>query len=371
MEHRRVNRLGSIQRLRAIAAMGVALFHACQWSGLDFAVGAAGVDIFFVISGFVLWRATQVRSPSPGAFLVARLLRVAPLYWLATFAVCALVLWRPQAMPVAQFEPLHLILSLLFIPHNDPTGDAFPLLASGWTLTYEMFFYLAFVLALACPRDRRLQVLCGVVLTVSLLGLAYHHLYPLLANPLLLEFLAGVGLARLWGRGALQRRAARWGWAMVSLGFAALAALQIGGVRDDFWRPVLWGPPAALVVAGALALEGVEGLRRGRFGRALEHLGDASYSLYLCQLPVICAFAWFARGLSPLTRAPLAFALAIVAGLACHRFVEAPIGRALAGAWPRPNSGLGGRHGLVRDRHGRGLGTTEQKALTAVDPDLA
>ena len=66
-----MNRLRSIQRLRAVAAISVALFHACQWSGLDLAVGAAGVDIFFVISGLVLWSAVEARPVAPAAFLAA------------------------------------------------------------------------------------------------------------------------------------------------------------------------------------------------------------------------------------------------------------------------------------------------------------
>ncbi|MDB5458443.1 MAG: acyltransferase [Caulobacteraceae bacterium] len=359
-----MTRLGSIQRLRAIAAIGVALFHACQWSGVDFAVGAAGVDIFFVISGFVLWTAAQARPVSPGAFLAARLARVAPLYWLVTLAVTALVLWRPQAMSVAHFTPSHLILSLLLVPHNDPVGDAFPMVASGWTLTYEAFFYLALALTLAVPKDRRFQVMSLVLLAASVIGLGYHSLYPLLANPLLLEFLAGIGLARLWARGRLQRIDPRWGWGITALGALVLFGLQVGGVRDDFWRPFLWGPPAALIVAGALKLEAAGRLGHGRLGRALEGLGDASYSIYLCQLPVIAVFAWLTRGQPALVRAPLALALAIAAGLACYALVEKPIGRALRSVDRR-------RRILEQDRHGRGLGPPEQVALAAVDADLA
>jgi exopolysaccharide production protein ExoZ len=363
-----MKRLGSIQRLRAGAAMSVALFHACQWSDLDFAVGAAGVDMFFVISGFVLWMAAEGRAVSPGAFLAARLARVAPLYWLATLAVAALVLWRPRAMLMTHFAPAHMVLSLLFVPHNDPWGNAFPLLASGWTLTYEAVFYLAFALALAAPRDRRLQVLSCLILATSIMGFGYHSLFPLFANPLLLEFLVGVGMARLWAKGGLRRLDPRWGWGAIGLGALVLACLQVGGVRDDFWRPFLWAPPAALIGAGTLKLEMAGRLKPGRIGRALEAVGDASYSLYLCQLPVICVFAWLTPGLSPWIRAPLGFALAMAAGLACHRLVERPIGRAL----PRLASALGrSLHALALHGHRRGLGTPEQEALAAIDADLA
>ncbi len=354
-------RLSSIQRLRAVAALSVTLFHACQWSGQDFAVGAAGVDLFFIISGFVLWNASEGRAVSPGRFLIARAARVAPLYWLATLAVAVLVPWRPQAMPVAQFEPLHLVLSLLFIPHNDPAGDAFPLLVSGWTLTYEAFFYLAFALALAAPLQRRLQVLCGLVSVMALVGLIYHQTYTFGANPLLLEFLIGVGLARLWSKGDLRGAGAGWGWVILGLGVLMFAGLQLGSVRSDFWRPLIWAPPAALILAGALVLEAAGASGPDRVGRPLDAIGDASYSLYICQLPVVCVLKWLTPELSPWIRVPLGFALALGAGLICYRLIERPLASAL------------GRHRRARTlhRHGLGLRPPEQEALAAVDADLA
>jgi exopolysaccharide production protein ExoZ len=360
-----MNRLRSIQRLRAVAALGVTLFHACQWSGLDFAVGAAGVDMFFVISGLVLWSAALTRPQSPGAFLVARFARVAPVYWLVTLAVAVLALWRPQAMPVAHFAPSHLILSLLFIPHDDPVGDAFPMLASGWTLTYEAFFYLVFALTLAVPKDRRFQVMSLALLTTSLLGFGYHALYPLLANPMILEFLGGIWLARRLSGGLFSRGNPIWGYAMIAMGALVLIALQVGDVRDDFWRPLLWGPPSILIVAGSVKLELMQGLGRGRFGRALERLGDASYSLYLCQLPVITVCAWLTRGQPALLRVSLGAAVAVLAGLACYWLIEKPIGRMIGSA------GGGGRHADPLDRHRGRLGPPEQEALAAVDADLA
>jgi len=339
--------------------MAVALFHACQWAHLDFALGAAGVDVFFVISGFVLWTAAEARPVSPVAFLAARFKRVAPLYWIATLAVAA-VAWRaPQVLPIVHPGARHLLLSLLFLPHADPVGDPFPLLPTGWTLTYEAFFYVAFALALAAPKDRRLQVLSGLLLAASLLGFGYHGWYTLLANPLLLEFLAGVGLARLWGRGGLQRARRELGPVLIGAGVFALAALQLGGVRDDFWRPFLWGPPAVMVVAGALKLEADGRLTGGRVSQALQAVGDASYSLYLVQAPVIAAFAWMTPGLPAGLKAPAGLALAIAAGLACYRWVERPFGLVV------------GRQDRARRGRGMGFGPPEQEALAVVDADLA
>ncbi len=356
-----MKRLASIQILRAAAALGVVLFHACQWSHVDFAVGAAGVDLFFVISGFVLWGAAEAKPITPGAFLLARSVRVAPLYWIATLAVFVLARAWPQALPIIHPDPRHLVLSLLFLPHVGPGDDPFPLLPTGWTLTYEAFFYLAFALALACPRDRRLQVLSGVLLAASVLGFGYHGWYTLLCNPLLLEFLAGVWLARLWARGRLQALGAAGGLGLIGLGALALGACQVGGLRDDFLRPFVWGPPAVAIVAGGLALEARIG--HGRLARMGMILGDASYSLYLVQAPLIAAFAWLTPGLAGWARMSLSLLLAVAAGLACWRWLERPIALALRR--------LGHRDLLAHRRLGRGLGPAEQEPLAAVDADLA
>src|SRR5690606_27058234 len=81
---RGMKRLHGIQYLRAVAALGVVVFHAAERSGTHFAIGAAGVDVFFVISGFIMWVITSQRAPSPAAFLRDRIERIAPLYWIAT-----------------------------------------------------------------------------------------------------------------------------------------------------------------------------------------------------------------------------------------------------------------------------------------------
>lgn len=356
------NKLASIQILRAAAALSVALFHAAQWSHLDFAVGAAGVDVFFVISGFVLWAACEARPPAPAAFLLARVGRIVPLYWIVTLVVAAAALAAPKALPIVEPEGRHLILSLLLVPHTDPAGGPFPLLPTGWTLTYEAFFYLVMALALAAPRDRRLQIVSGLLLVASLIGFGYHSWYTLLANPMLLEFLAGVGLARLWGKGRFQRLPRAAGAGLIVAGLAALAACQLSGLRDDFLRPFVWGPPAALIVAGALKLEADGRIGSGRLTRALVAEGDASYSLYLVQAPVIAAFAWLTPAWPAALRAPASFALAVGLGWLCWGLLERPLGSAVRRLHQLP---------AAHWRRRGGLGPAEHEALAAVDPDLA
>ena len=357
-----MRRLSSIQILRAAAALSVALFHAAQWSGLDLAVGAAGVDMFFVISGFVLWAACEARPTTPGAFLLARAERILPLYWIATLAVAAVALWRPAALPIVHPGAGHLVLSLFLLPHTDPAGGPFPLLPTGWTLTYEAFFYAVMAIALAAPRDRRWTLVSGMLFAAALIGFGYHGWYTLLANPLLLEFLAGAALARAWSKGRFERLPAWTGWGLIASGLLILLAQQIGGLRDDFLRPFVWGPPAVMIVAGALKLEVDGRIGRGPLRRMLVAQGDASYSLYLVQAPLIAAFAWLTPQWPAVVRAPASLALAIVGGWLAWALLERPIALALRGLHHLPAAHRRGR---------RGLGPAEQEALAAFDADMA
>lgn len=331
-----VKPLSCIQILRAVAALGVLLFHACQWSGLDFAVGAAGVDLFFLISGFVLWLSAERGAPSPGGFLAARAVRVAPLYWLWT-GLSALVAWRwPGMLPVVSLNLRHGLLSLAFLPHLDPGGGPFPLLPSGWTLTYEAYFYLAFAVALTLPKHRRFQALAVMLTITALVGFAYHRWYILLANPLLLEFLAGAALARCWRSGALARLGGRRAApASLALGVLLLALQQIAGIQSDFWRPVLFGAPAAMILTGALKLDQPDPFTSKRMPvrrlltAGLARLGDASYSLYLCQLPVVMAVLALTPVLSGSLRVAITIPLAVMVGLTSYFWIERPLTESL------------------------------------------
>ena len=162
--------LVSIQALRALAALAVTTYHALQWADGGFDVGRAGVDVFFVISGFIMWHVTAGRDMAPADFLWRRLTRVAPLYWLSTLGVLAVALVWPAFLPEVRPGWAHLALSLAFIPHLDPKGLPFPTLPPGWTLNYEAVFYLIFAAALAGPRAWRGRVVVGALTAVTAFG---------------------------------------------------------------------------------------------------------------------------------------------------------------------------------------------------------
>jgi len=320
----------SIQYLRGLAALSVAVFHATQWVSLRFDVGAGGVDVFFVISGFVMWTTVQHHPISPLEFLRRRVIRIVPLYWIGTLAAAAFAIWLPGLIPHAQATWPHVIKSLLFIPHLSPDGLPFPMLGAGWTLDYEAFFYVLFAAALLLPRRFRLGAMTAALASVMIYGFSHPPAYLLLANPMLMEFAAGLWLAEARLRKLLPGSA--MGWGLIAGGVAIFAVLQGEFDRLSLWRPLLWGFPALMMVTGALAIERAGKLFRSR---VLTLLGDASYSIYLCHAPVLDAVGRVFHTHSSLAFLSLAVPAPIAVGIACHLWVEKPL-LALFRSRPRP-----------------------------------
>jgi len=317
--------LVSIQYLRAFAALAVVTYHTLQWRAGGFDVGRAGVDVFFVISGLIMWRMTSGGKVSPLAFLWRRFTRVAPLYWLATLTVAAICAIWPNFLDNVLPGWGHLALSLAFIPHLDPRGLPFPTLPPGWTLDYEAIFYLVFAAALLAPWRRRAGLVAGALLIIVAAGIVLDNpVYILGANPLLLEFAAGVAVARLAEMRVLRGRLL--GAGLIAASLAAFAIPAVLGLWSELWRPLIWGLPAAMLVAGALSLETAGAVPRWR---PLESLGDASYSLYLVHLPATALVAHTLGWDRPALFIPVALIVSIAAGLACRVLVEKPLLRLL------------------------------------------
>lgn len=314
----------SVQYLRGLAALAVVALHT-GWTRTT--VGAAGVDLFFVISGFIIVLVGG-QGMAPAAFLRARALRVVPLYWLLTLALAGAGLAMGQAA-----DPARLLTSLAFWPRAGFDGRDDPVLIQGWTLNCEAFFYLAFAAVLLLPARLRLLALTGVFAALSLAGLAVHPAGAAGAaytSPLLLEFLAGAWLCRAWQRKAVPQgdRAAL----LLAAGVLALAvqagAEQVGAGLSDRWQVVAWGLPALLILAGALGLEAGGTLPRVQGLRAL---GDASYALYLTHLMVLWAVLPVLHPWPVAVALPLALLACVAAALLVHHGVERPVGRLLAG----------------------------------------
>jgi exopolysaccharide production protein ExoZ len=297
----------SIQYLRAVAALAVVLFHA--QSGI--VIGQAGVDVFFVISGFVMWTVTA-KPVGPGEFLMHRLVRIVPLYWIATVLMAAHL----------QASFADTIRSLLFWPYRNSVGEVWPVLVQGWTLNFEMFFYVAFAASLLLPRKFQLTSLTAALGVLATFGLLYGDRPATLwtwANPLHLEFLAGAWISEAWLRGGVLSRRAGVAMLLVSLAGFAISAF---GTTPESGRFIIWGLPAVLLVAAAVSIESSRGWPEIAL---LRLLGDASYSIYLFYPFVLVTAQKLVAGAPPLIAVAATVTVCACLGVATFTFIEKPL----------------------------------------------
>jgi exopolysaccharide production protein ExoZ len=323
----------SIQHLRAVAALMVLLYHVLlHWLPqyhTHYAFLSGGVDIFFVISGFVMWGVTAGREGGSWSFFSKRLKRIVPLYWILTTVMLAIMLARPSALLKSRFDAVHVVTSYLFIPWRHPVKGLFePLLAPGWTLDLEMMFYVIFALILFAPMRFRLPAVLGALVGLVVLGFIPHagtSQFDFYTDPIILEFAMGVCLGAAV---TAQRRApAPIAAAAVIAGCGLFIAAALTAPPLD--RVLVWGIPAALVVSGCVFLERETGPWLAPLPLLL---GDASYSIYLVHMATVSA-AFQALGKLHALHNPAGMAAAMIvtalasvgAGVFVYWFVERPI----------------------------------------------
>lgn len=320
-------RMDSLQCLRGLAALAVVLFHLrgveikyLQGPALldDVARYAdAGVDLFFVVSGFVMTTVAAGRYTKEGAgsqFLGKRAWRVLPMYWIFTTLVVALMAVVPT-MVNSSYADQSVLASYLLIPHAQ-----LPVLTVGWTLVHEAYFYLVFAGAIAFVPERTVPVF--LLLWAAAIG-ASAWLPPgpatpahyLVTSPLTYEFIAGAMLGLYWRRIpaclALPLIVAGVATAVV----AAIALPETGpGSITVGTRVALFGSAAVLLLAGSVRFE-AQG--RLRFPMWLVRLGDSSYSLYLSHVFVISAMGRAWAMASPAPTWPEHLAFVVLTTLAC------------------------------------------------------
>ena len=340
----------NLQYLRGLAAMMVVVFHVTDSSGRlgealvlpDFAIGQAGVDVFFVISGFIMWVTTATRPQSPGDFFFNRLERIGPLYWILTLALTAAALLAPSILRSTQFDYEHFAGSMLFFPVMHPTlGNYNPVLFVGWTLNYEMAFYLLFALALFLPARMRLPALIGAMSLAVVAGYVFgaSGVAGFYTRPIILEFALGlVGGAVYLSSTTISR-----GVALTVFGSGMVFLFVLGTGEHSL---LFAGIPAAMVVFGAAMAE----KQRAPLFRSqpLLLLGNASYSIYLSHILVIpiCQIAWSIIGL-PVTGAWVAIYVAgmtsacAIAGIITYYGLEKPLLALMKSGLIRPVKGKG------------------------------
>jgi len=336
----------SIQQLRAVAALGVVIFHIdTQLARMGYEGWwpnflSSGVDIFFVISGFIMWITTWDRPTTPIRFMWNRITRIVPLYWIMTAFALAVLLVNADLMQSGTLDWGHVVKSFLFIPDVHPVklNSMEPLIFAGWTLNYEMMFYLIFAATLFLPARFRLPA--AILALLALAGVRLFDPAPLTvlwfySSEIILEFGMGMLIGAFVTSG--RKVAALPAFLMVCGGALALAI--VGEWHEEMSRTIVRGIPSALIVLGAVSLE-----LHGRVlkSRAFAYLGDASYSIYLAHGVALSALAQIWRRVldeaNPASWASftvVSLVVCTVSGAVTYELIERPIAKIIKGGRKR------------------------------------
>jgi exopolysaccharide production protein ExoZ len=328
----------SIQYLRGLAALTVLVSHTLQWPLAEMTQGLLrsgrlGVEVFFVISGFIITHVAGDGAFDRVNFLSRRAWRIVPLYWGATLAVTVLALALPSLFRTTHPTMMGVAESLFFIPSESAKA---PLLGVGWTLDYEIFFYLVFACFSNLVSETRTILVCGLMAGLMLIGqmtpheTAFEYFYT---SPSLLGFALGCVLAQAHRHGVIARLARLPAALMIGaalalsgLFFLIPAADEAG--RAPFTYHLAMSAAAIAIVGGGLALESA---RAPKPIKVLHYLGDASYSIYLFHLFAVGAGWAIAHRLWPDSTPEYALVAlatgcgALVTGLVAHHLIERPI----------------------------------------------
>jgi peptidoglycan/LPS O-acetylase OafA/YrhL len=337
-------KLLSLQAARGAAANSVMLFHVFPTAVLPaFAIyGFAGVDLFFVLSGFIMVAVAE-RGVGALEFLWRRAVRIYPIYWLISVMVLGIVMVAPAMDHSVLQMPDSLVRSFLLFPDRTT-----PLLPGSWTLVYEVYFYLVFAIFLALG----IPIIAGLVIWGTLLAglaaaiphqIALSPVLQVMTNPLAAEFMMGAAVGLLWRSHVtpvpLLVGAAGIAGLVLSISYAAPAVALIGynyasssfiqNPHLDAWRVVLFGIPLAMIIYALAAIE--RWPRRPKPPAFLVALGDWSYATYLAHLLIISVVTRLSAFLFP-TGGVVASALIVatvlvaanLAGAALHILFERP-----------------------------------------------
>ena len=279
--------LYSIQLLRFLACALVIVSHLRTEFGLA-AFGSSGVDVFFVISGFIIYHVTAKDSPH---FFTKRLIRIVPLYWFGTLALALVALQAPSLLNNVEFDPTRVLASLLFLPYWTPDKAYLPILMLGWSLNYELLFYFLFFVSMRISHRHRFAVcsaiLAALALTHPLAEAGSAHAFW--SNAYIVEFTYGMAIGF-----AVERT--RWIanatlpiiLSILVFGVYCLALFpEYGPVEAGAWRFLTIGLPSALLVIAVLSAEQTFRRLPGVLRRHIGTLGDLSFAAYIFHIYVM------------------------------------------------------------------------------------
>ncbi|GAB6391514.1 MAG: acyltransferase [Treponematales bacterium] len=339
----------SIQFLRAIAALSVVYVHCTTAGDYPFpSAGAFGVDIFFVISGFIM---AYITAGNTNQFLIKRLIRIWPLYLLATIAMTLTVVLFRGLVHSTTVSLSGFVKSILFIPGRENRG--FPILGQGWTLNFEMFFYVSMALCVMLVKDkRRVSIINAAALTVFLviLNIARPDVYILdyYRKGLFPEFIYGILLYHFYRqcRGKPNKMNVQLKITLcvtlACLSYAYMVFSEVAKFQIAANRNINLGLPALLLVTSLLLLE--EHIKNNKFTEWGVKLGEASYAMYLFHYHIVTFFSRLvfprifgdtSAFLLELAKLLLAMGLTVVFSLLIYEWIDRPIQKRLRGLLKR------------------------------------
>lgn len=315
----------SLQALRGFAAVSVMLFHGTgmMWNmwGYDylswsFAGGFSGVDLFFVLSGFIIYYTNRIRPTTPAEFLLKRFIRLYPVYWVVILILLVEHYLFPSPNQAYKNDPFLVLNAFLLVPQVQG------LVHAAWTLSYEVMFYLLFALFHFCGRKYFwvwfLAWIGFLFFRTDLLPEVFKSLiHSDFVIPIFSEFLLGCFVAELYLKNI------KWA-SRVSLVVGIIAFF----VSWTFYHHTRWGLafglPAACIIYGLVNV-------RPAIPEWLLQLGNASYSLYLVHGPALSLalratdFLGLVDYVAHPAGATFMFALVALAGWLFYRLVENPL----------------------------------------------
>ncbi len=306
------NRFDSIQMLRGIAAFSVILHHIAFINR-----GAFGVDIFFCISGFIMMYITEI---SKEHFLAKRIIRLVPLYYVITIVTFMGIILMPNLFERTTADIMSLVRSFLFIPY-DSHGVVQPIVRVGWTLNYEMFFYLIVYISLLISKRYRAYIASGIIIVLVTLGNICgltHPVFDFWTDSIMLEFVYGIVSYEILSRTVSHyenMNGIKRGILAVAAGclYMSLWIIDYHKVFEENDRCVAYGI-VGMVIFNLVFLSGY-GLKLPGF---FVWAGDISYSVYLLHYFIIRLYNRF---LCPDGRADAKAVLGAFAAMAAVYFI--------------------------------------------------
>lgn len=317
-------KLDNIQYLRAFAAANVVLFHVVGYTNIDHKYttsffkfltgwGQNGVDMFFVISGFIMIYIQNLKARSPIAFILERIRRIVPIYWLFNFIMLALVLIFPSSFNTIKFNISWILTSLFFV--SGYAGFKNPFLLPGWTLEIEMLFYFLFFGSLFNKKPHIQLSVMLILIVISAIMLRSHIMF---------EFAFGIIIGLLY-----KYRATNTKIAISCMVIGIIALLSTIGQTELAvrYRSIFWGIPSSFILIGFINIKQFK-------NTFLSSLGDASYSIYLIQ---VFAIPVFFKGINKLYNGQqgesvvndiivlLCLIFTIASGITFYKLVEKPL----------------------------------------------